>query len=54
MKNFNKLKSNVYNLGLSTANISKLMLAKKIRKQMKILKLKLLKIKKIQIKEITT
>ena len=46
MKNFNKLKSNVYNLGLSTANISKLMLAKKIRKQMKNLKIKIVKNKK--------
>ena len=46
MKNFNKLKSNVYNLGLSTANISKLMLAKKIRKQMKNLKIKIIKNKK--------
>ena len=32
IKNFNKLKSNIYNLGLSSANISKLMLAKKIKK----------------------
>ena len=46
MKNFNKLKSNVYNLGLSTANISKLMLAKKIQKQMKNLKIKIVKNKK--------
>ena len=29
---FNKLKNNVYNLGLSSANISKIMLAKKIQK----------------------
>ena len=41
MKNFNKLKSNVYNLGLSSANISKLMLAKKIKKQIKILKIQI-------------
>ena len=40
INNFNKLKSNIYNLGLSSANISKLMLAKKIKKQMKKLKLK--------------
>ena len=33
MKNFNRMKSNVYNLGLSTANISKIMLAKKIQKK---------------------
>ena len=32
MKNFNKLKNEVYNLGLSSANISKIMLAKKIKK----------------------
>ena len=29
---FNKLKNDVYNLGLSSANISKIMLAKKIKK----------------------
>ena len=29
--NFNKLKNNVYNLGLSSANISKIMLARKIQ-----------------------
>ena len=42
INNFNKLKSNIYNLGLSTANISKLMLAKKIKKKMKKLKIKLI------------
>ena len=41
MKNFNRMKSNVYNLGLSTANISKIMLAKKIKKQLKELKIKI-------------
>ena len=41
MKNFNKLKSNVYNLGLSSANISKLMLAKKIKKQIKSLNIQI-------------
>ena len=46
IKNFKKLRSNVYNLGLSSANISKLMLAKKIRKQMKNLKVKIVKNKK--------
>ena len=40
IKNFNKLKSNVYNLGLSSANISKLMLAKKIKKQSPKVKIK--------------
>jgi len=32
--NFNKLKNNVYNLGLYSANITKLMLAKKIKSQL--------------------
>ena len=41
INNFNKLKSNIYNLGLSSANISKLMLAKKIQKRMKKLKIKI-------------
>ena len=46
INNFQKLRSNVYNLGLSSANISKLMLAKKIRKQMRNLKVKIVKNKK--------
>tara|TARA_B100001057_G_scaffold485417_1_gene565107 strand:- start:86 stop:1024 length:939 start_codon:yes stop_codon:yes gene_type:complete len=41
MKNFNKLKNDVYNLGLSSANISKIMLAKKIKKQYKKLAIKI-------------
>ena len=41
MKNFNNLKNDVYNLGLSSANISKIMLAKKIQKQYKKLKIKI-------------
>ena len=41
MKNFNKLKNDVYNLGLSSANISKIMLARKIQKQYKKLKIKI-------------
>jgi len=41
MKNFNKLKNDVYNLGLSSANISKIMLAKKIQKQYKKLQIKI-------------
>ncbi len=41
MKNFNKLKNDVYNLGLSSANISKIMLAKKIKKQYKKLVIKI-------------
>ena len=39
---FNKLKNDVYNLGLSSANISKIMLAKKIQKQYKKLKIKII------------
>ena len=39
--NFNKLKNNVYNLGLSSANISKIMLARKIQKQYKKLRIKI-------------
>lgn len=31
IKNFNKMKNNIYNLGLSTANISKIDLARKIK-----------------------
>ena len=46
VKNFNKLKSNIYNLGLSSANLSKLMLAKKIRNRLKYLKIKIIKNKK--------
>ena len=41
MKNFNKLKNDVYNLGLSSANISKIMLAKKIQRQYKKLKIEI-------------
>ena len=41
MKNFNRLKTNVYNLGLSSANISKIMLAKKIQKKYKKLSIKI-------------
>ena len=42
MKNFNKLKNDVYNLGLSSANISKMMLAKKIQNQYRKLKIKII------------
>ena len=42
LNNFNKLKSNIFNLGLSSANISKIMLAKKIKRQMKNLKIKVI------------
>ena len=43
IQNFNKLKSNVYNLGLSNANITKIDLAKKIKKQYKKLKITVIK-----------
>ena len=46
IKNFDKMKSNVYNLGLSSANISKLMLANKIKKIFKKLTIKIVKNKK--------
>ena len=46
INNFNKLKSNVYNLGLSSANLTKLMLAQKIKKKLKFLKIKFIKNKK--------
>ena len=46
IKNFNRLKSNVYNLGLSSANITKYALAKKIKKQLHYLKIKIIKNKK--------
>ena len=42
MKNFNKLKNNIYNLGLSSANITKLALAKKIKNKVKNLKIKII------------
>ena len=44
--NFKKLKSNIFNLGLSSANITKLMLAKKIKKKLKNLKIKIIKNRK--------
>jgi len=46
IKNFNKLKSNIYNLGLSSANLTKYMLAKKIKKQLKFLKINIIHNKK--------
>ena len=42
IKNFNFLKSNVYNLGLSSANLTKYMLALKIKKQVKSLKIEII------------
>ena len=41
MNNFSIMKNDVYNPGLSSANISKYMLAKKIQKQYKKLKIKI-------------
>ena len=46
IKNFSKLKNNVYNLGLSSANITKYQLAKLIQKNIKDLKITKMKNKK--------
>jgi len=43
IENFNRLKFDVFNLGLSSANITKIELAKKIQKQIKTLRLKIIK-----------
>lgn len=43
IKNFNKLKGQTYNLGLSTANLTKLALAKRIKKKIKNLKIRIIK-----------
>jgi nucleoside-diphosphate-sugar epimerase len=43
IKNFNKLKNNVYNLGLSSANLTKLALAKKIKTVVTQTKIKIIK-----------
>ena len=43
INNFNKLKSQIYNLGLSSANLTKIMLAKKIKKQIPLLKINIIK-----------
>tara|TARA_B110000037_G_C17023043_1_gene466131 strand:+ start:83 stop:1018 length:936 start_codon:yes stop_codon:yes gene_type:complete len=43
INNFDRLKSNVYNLGLSSANITKIDLVKKIKKQLKSLRIKVIK-----------
>jgi nucleoside-diphosphate-sugar epimerase len=40
--NFNKLKNNIYNLGLSSANLTKLELVKRIKKYHKSLKIKII------------
>tara|TARA_Y100001970_G_C14077480_1_gene772838 strand:+ start:11 stop:943 length:933 start_codon:yes stop_codon:yes gene_type:complete len=44
--NFNKLKSNVYNLGLSNANITKIQLARKIKNYHKSTKISIIRNKK--------
>jgi len=44
--NFNKLRSQIYNLGLSSANLTKIMLAKKIKKQLPFLKISVIKNRK--------
>ena len=46
IKNFKKMKRNVYNLGLSSANLTKLQLAKKIKKQLPKTKIKIISNKK--------
>ena len=46
LKNFNKMKNQIYNLGLSTANLTKLQLAKKVKKVNRKLKINLIKNKK--------
>ncbi len=46
IKNFTSLKSNVYNLGLSSGNLTKYMLAKKIKNKLRYLKIKIVKNKK--------
>ena len=43
INNFRKLKSEIYNLGLSSANLTKIMLAKKIKKQIPSLKINIIK-----------
>ena len=42
IKNFSKMRSNVYNLGISSANITKLQLAKKIKKYSNKLSIKII------------
>ena len=46
IKNFKQLQSNVYNLGLSSANLTKFMLANKIKDQLKSLTIKIIKNRK--------
>tara|TARA_A100001015_G_C15029760_1_gene732551 strand:+ start:727 stop:1692 length:966 start_codon:yes stop_codon:yes gene_type:complete len=46
IENFSKLKNNVFNLGLSSANITKYELAKKVKKHLKKVKIRIIKNKK--------
>jgi nucleoside-diphosphate-sugar epimerase len=46
INNFEKLKNNIYNLGLSSANITKIQLARKIKKYIKDLDIKIIKNRK--------
>ena len=46
INNFEKLKNNIYNLGLSSANITKIQLAKKIKRHIKDLKIKIIRNRK--------
>ena len=46
INNFDKLKNNIYNLGLSSANITKIQLAKKIKKYIKDLNIRIIKNRK--------
>ena len=46
IKNFTHLRTNVYNLGLSSANLTKYMLAKKIKDKIRHLKIKIVQNKK--------
>jgi nucleoside-diphosphate-sugar epimerase len=42
INNFSKMRGNIYNLGLSSANITKLQLAEKVKKYVKALKIKII------------
>ena len=46
IENFNRMKGNIYNVGLSNANLTKIQLAKRITKNIKGIKINLLKNKK--------
>ena len=46
INNFSKLKNNIYNIGLSDANLTKIQLAKRIKKVVKKVNIKVIKNKK--------